>query len=182
MAKSNVDDSNRSKPNIGGVVTTIVALIIIVGFLIFVMMNDASQQHQPSSSPGYTNLPPSPLPQVYTNTLFSNGQVFSINPGYYEVVNFSIPQGAYSINITGSYTSQGKVEVAILTPAQYGAFTQNPSSITSSQYYYGYSQGATINTVLTAGQYSLVFYDPGIITQDTITVINPIIARYTEEQ
>jgi len=179
MAKSNADDSNRSKPNIGWIATTIVALVIIAGFIIFAMMNDASQQHQMSSSPGYTTVPP---PQVYKNTLFSNGQVFSINPGSYEYVSFSIPQGSYSINITGSYVSQGKVEVAILTPVQYGAFTQNPSSITSSQYYYGDTQGATINNVLSAGQYTLVFYDPGIITQDTITVINPIIVSYTEEQ
>jgi len=181
MAKSNVDDSNRAKPNIGWIATTIVALVIIAGFIIFAMMNDASQQHQTISSTGYTTVPPPP-PQVYTNTLFSNGQVFSINPGSYEYVSFSIPQGGYSINITGSYVSQGKVEVAILTPVQYGAFTQNPSSITSSQYYYGDTQGATINNVLPAGQYTLVFYDPGIITQDTITVINPIIVRYTEEQ
>jgi len=159
----------------GRIATIIVAILIIAGISYFLGISHGTQQYQTSSSTIYTT-----IPQVYTLTLLSKGQVFSINPGYYEVVNFSIPQGAYSINITGSYTSQGKVEVAILTPARYGAFTQNPSSITSSQYYYGDTQGATINALLTAGQYSLVFYDPGIFTQDTITVINPIVVEYTK--
>jgi len=174
-------ESNTNKPNIWWVVTTIIAIFIIVIFIIFSVITNVSHQYQTNSSTGYTNVPP-PSPQIYTITLYSSGQVFSINQQYYEGVNFSIPQGAYSINITGSYTSQGKIEVAILTPTQYGAFTQNPSSITSSQYYYGDTQGATINTFLTPGQYYLVFYDPGIITQDTVTIINPIVIKYTEEQ
>jgi len=171
MSKTNQD---TKKINGGWIATIIVAILIIAGISYFLGISHGTQQYQTSSSTIYTT-----IPQVYTLTLLSKGQVFSINPGYYEVVNFSISQGAYSINITGSYTSQGKIEVAILTPAQYGAFTQNPSSITSSQYYYGDTQGATINTFLTAGQYSLVFYDPGIFTQDTITVINPIVVEYT---
>jgi len=177
-------ESNTNKPNIWWVITTVIAIVIIAGFLILLVSNIISQEHQTGASTGYTTtLPPTPPPpQIYATTLLSSGQVFSLNPQYYEGVNFSIPQGAYSINITGSYTSQGKVEVAILTPTQYGAFTQNPSSIISSQYYYGDTQGATINAFLTAGQYYLVFYDPGIITQDTVTVINPIVVKYTEEQ
>jgi hypothetical protein len=119
--------------------------------------------------------------QVYTLPLLSQGQVLSINPGSYYLVNFTIPQGAYSINVTGSYNSQGKIEVAILTPAQYGAFTQNPSSIISSQYYYGDTQGSTINAQLSAGQYTLIFYDPGIFTQDTVTIVNQITAHYTQQ-
>jgi len=172
MSKAN---QGTKKTNAGWIVTAIIAVFILVWILYYSGTSNRTQQYQTSISTIYTT-----IPQVYTLTLLSKGQVFSINPGYYEVVNFSIPQGAYSINITGSYTSQGKVEVAILTPARYGAFTQNPSSITSSQYYYGDTQGATINALLTAGQYSLVFYDPGIFTQDTITVINPIVVEYTK--
>jgi len=167
-------NKDTKKINGGWIATIIVAILIIAGISYFLGISHGTQQYQTSSSTIYTT-----IPQVYTLTLLSKGHVFSINPGYYEVVNFSIPQGAYSINITGSYTSQGKVEVAILTPAQYGAFTQNPSSITSSQYYYGDTQGATINAFLTAGRYSLVFNDPGILTQDTVTVINPIVVEYT---
>jgi len=169
-------NKGTKKINGGWIATIIVAILIIAGISYLLGINRGTQQYQTSSSTIYTT---TTIPQIHTLTLLSRGQVFSINPGYYEVVNFSIPQGAYSINITGSYTSQGKVEVAILTPAQYGAFTQNPSSITSSQYYYGDTQGATINAGLTAGQYSLVFYDPGIFTQDTVTVINPIVVEYT---
>jgi len=161
-------------PNAGWIATIIVAILIIAGISYYLGISYRTQQYQTSSSTIYTT-----IPKVYTLTVLSKGQVFSINPGSYDVVNFSISQGAYSINITGSYTSQGKVEVAILTPAQYGAFTQNPSSITSSQYYYGDTQGATINAFLTAGQYSLVFYDPGIFTQDTVTIINPVVVEYT---
>jgi len=168
-----------TKINGGWIATIIVAILIIAGISYVLLINNETQQYQTSPSTVYTSIYTT-IPQIHTLTLFSSGQVFSLNPGYYEFVNFSIPQGAYSINITGSYTSQGKVEVAILTPAQYGAFTQNPSSITSSQYYYGDTQGATINAVLPAGQYTLVFYDPGIVTQDTVTIINPVVVEYTK--
>jgi len=171
---------NGTKINGGWIATIIVAILIIAGISYVLLINNETQQYQTSPSTIYTTYTTTTIPQIHTLTLFSKGQVFSINPSYYEFVNFSIPQSAYSINITGSYTSQGKVEVAILTPAQYGAFTQNPSSIASTQYYYGDTQGATINAVLPAGQYSLVFYDPGIFTQDTITVINPIVVEYTK--
>jgi hypothetical protein len=150
-------------------------VVIIAGIAYFLGVNHNSFQYLPSYSTVYTTT----IPQIYTLTLLSQGQVFSIDAGSYYEVNFTIPQGAYSINVTGSYTSQGKVEVAILTPIQYGAFTQNKDSLASSQYFYGDTQGSTINAQLSAGQYTLVFYDPGIFTQDTVTVVNQIIAHYT---
>lgn len=164
----------KTKSKMGLIATIIVAIVIIAGIAYLLGVKHSNSLYQPSYSTVYTT-----IPQTYTVPLFSQGQVFSINPGSYELVNFTIPQGAYSINVTGSYTSQGKVEVAILTQAQYGAFTQNPSSIKSSQYYYGDTQGSTINAQLSAGSYTIVFYDPGLITQDTISIVNPITAKYT---
>ncbi len=153
----------------------IVAISIVILIIVVIVYNSGvnQQSYQPIAKV-YTT-----TPQIYSINLFSSGQVFSLNASQYESFNFIIPQGAYFINVTGSYTSQGKIEVAILTPTQYGAFTQNPSSISSSQYYYGDTHGSTINAQLLPGQYILVFYDPGIFTQDTITIVNPIIAYYT---
>jgi hypothetical protein len=147
-------------------------VIVIVAIAYFAGLNINGTL--PYSSPNQAVV----VPQVYTLPLLSQGQVFSINPGSYDVANFTVPNGAYSISLAGSYTSQGKIEVAILTQTQYGAFTQNPSSISSSQYYYGDTQGSTINAQLSAGQYTLIFYDPGIFTQDTVTIVNQITLTY----
>jgi hypothetical protein len=36
-------------------------------------------------------------------TLMQSGQVITLNPRYLYYVNFTVPSGAYSISITGSY-------------------------------------------------------------------------------
>jgi hypothetical protein len=168
------DTSYKKKSKARLIATIVVAVVIVIG-IVHILNSSSSNLTYPTS-----NYPTNyPTPQVYSITLFPQGQVFSINASSYEYVNFTVPQGAYSINVSGSYTSQGKVEVAILTPVQYGAFTQNSSVITSAQYYYGDTQGSTINAQLSAGSYILVFYDPGLITQDTVTIVNPIVLRYT---
>ena len=168
--------SEGKKRSSAGVIATVGVAVIIIAVIAFFL---GSNRSSPYGGGGGGSTVYTTIPQVYTITLVSQGQVFSINPGSSYGINFTIPNGAYSINVTGSYTSQGKVEVAILTPAQYGAFSQNKDSITSSQYYYGDTQGSTINAQLGPGQYTLVFYDPGVFTQDTVTVVNPIVAHYT---
>ena len=161
--------------NNGNWIAAIVVIIVILAALYFINKGNSSPYGGSSSySTIYTT-----VPQVHTISLVPQGQVFSINPGSSYGYNFTIPNGAYSISVVGSYTSQGQVEVAILTPAQYGAFTQNKNSLTSSQYYYGDTQGSTVNAQLSAGQYTLIFYDPGLFTQDTVTVINPLTLTYT---
>ena len=174
MAKSNT----KKKSNPGLIATVIVVVLIIVG-VAYILGKYNNSLYSPNGYTTTNTTPSIPIPQIYTLSLLSQGQVFSINAGGRDFVNFTIPSGSYSINVSGSYTSQGKVEVAILTPAQYGAFTQNEDSITSSQYYYGDTQGSTINAQLSTGQYTLVFYDPGLITQDTVSVVNPIVVHYT---
>ena len=167
--------SNKKSGGKGGWIAAIVIIIIVVAAIFYF----AGRNQNPYSSGGGYAPTTQPVPQVHTATLLSQGNVYSINPGSSDTVNFTIPSGAYSISVAGSYTSQGKIEVAILTPTEYGAFTQSTSSIQSSQYYYGDTQGSTINAQLSPGQYTLVFYDPGIITQDTVTVVNPITLTYT---
>ncbi|MEM0142839.1 MAG: hypothetical protein QXL94_02640 [Candidatus Parvarchaeum sp.] len=119
---------------------------------------------------------------THTETLgYSQGYVFSISPGSYNFDNFTVPSGVISVSsLMGSYTSSGAVEVAIMTPTQYGAFTANHNELASDNiYYYGDTQGSTIDASLSAGQYVIVFYDPGIFTTDTVTIINPIHFNYT---
>lgn len=166
----------KSGSKSAGVIATVVVLIIIVaGFFYIEGRSSSGGGGGGGGGSGYTTT----VPQVHTITVSSQGTVFSVNPGSSYGYNFTVPEGAYSISLTGSYSSQGKIEVAILTPAQYGAFTQNPSSISSSQYYYGDTGGATVDTSLSAGQYTLVFYDPGVFTQDTVTIVNPMTLTYT---
>lgn len=154
----------------------ILVVIIIIAVFLYIGSKSSSSPYAGSSGSSVS----STVPQVQNLVLVHQGTVFSINPGNYDIVNFTVPSGAYSVSLTGSYTSQGKIEAAILTPTQYGMFTQNPSTISSSQYYYGDTQGSTIDASLSPGTYTLVFYDPGIITQDTVTVINPIVLTYTQ--
>lgn len=98
-------------------------------------------------------------------TLFSSGYVFNISPGYYIYENFTVPSYASDTFLNGSYFSNNNVEVLVLTPVQFGAFTQNPSGVISSGDYIWYSgsnTGVTIGHVaLTPGQtYYIVFYNP----------------------
>ena len=167
--------NNKQSGNKMGWIAAIAIIIIGVAAISY----SAGTNKNPYISGGGYTPTTQPAPQVHTVTLLLQGNVYSINPGSSDIVNFTIPSDAYSISVVGSYTSQGKIEVAILTPTEYGAFTESTSSIQSSQYYYGDTQGSTINAKLSPGQYTLVFYDPGIITQDTVTVINPITLTYT---
>jgi hypothetical protein len=79
------------------------------------------------------------------DTIIASGNIESMNAGYYDYINFTIPSGAYSVSLTGSYTSNNNVEVGVLSSTQYGAFTQNPSTITSADWFSGDTQGTTIN-------------------------------------
>ena len=125
----------------------------------------------------------SETPVPHSETLFTQGQVFSIGPNAqygYEYSEFSTPSTATGISVSGSYTSQGSVEVAILTATQYGAFEADHSSLASDNtYYYGDTQGSSISATLSPGTYYLVFYDPGVFTTDTVSIVNPVVFSYT---
>lgn len=119
-------------------------------------------------------------PTTNSLTVLSSGTVQSLNSGYYYYINFTVPTGAYSISLSGSYISNNNVEVGVLTSIQFGAFTQNPSTITSASWYSGDSGGATINFTPSSGtSYSLVIYDGNIFTSDTVTIANTIVLDYT---
>ena len=80
---------------------------------------------------------------------------------------------------SGSYTSSADVEVAVLTPTEFGAFTQNPSAISNGQYFSGDNQGTTIDVSLNSGgSYTLVIYNANIFTPDTVTIANSITLGY----
>jgi len=148
----------------------IIAVVVIVLIVIFAVGIISLNNEYGSSN--------SSSPQTYTVTVLPSGTVESLSPGYYYYVNFTIPSSATSASIYGSYTSSADVNVYILTPEQYGAFTQNPGG-NGYMWYSGDNQGATISVSLGPGQYSLVFYNSNIITSDTISVVNAITLQYT---
>ncbi len=119
-----------------------------------------------------------PTPQ--SQTLVSFGTVQSLNAGHYIYYTFTVPSGAYSIYLSGSYSSNNNVKVGVLTNTQFGAFTQNPSTISSASWYSGNNGGATISFYPSSGtSYSIVIYDANFFTSDTVTVANSFTLSYT---
>ena len=106
--------------------------------------------------------------------LAPSGYVFSLSPGYYYYIKFTTPSDATDIFINGSYVSNNNVEVLILTPVEFGAFTQNPGGVISSGDYVWYSgdnTGATLNATLAPGQtYYLVFFNDNLMSNATDTI------------
>lgn len=159
----------RSTAKIIGIVVAVIVIVFAVAVIIPPLLLGATTSSPTSSSS---------TPQ--SHTVISSGTVESLNAGYYYYINFTVPTSAYSISITGSYSSNNNVEVGILSSTQFGAFTQNPSTITSANWYSGDNQGATINFSPTSGHtYSIVIYDGNIITSDTVTIVNAFTLTYT---
>ncbi len=122
-----------------------------------------------------------PLPTSHSSTLLSSGTIKSVGPDKYYCVNFTAPTGAYSISISGSYTSNNNIEVGVLTARQLGAFTQNESTIADARWYSGNNVGSTISLVLFSSgtPYYLVIYNGNSSTSDTVTIDNAIALDYT---
>jgi hypothetical protein len=93
-----------------------------------------------------------------------------------------MPLNATDISLTGSYTSEGYVEAAVMTGAQFANFTSSEletDALKSSYAYYGDTEAQTIDTQLTPGNtYYLVFYDPGVVTSITVNIGTEVILQY----
>ncbi len=95
-------------------------------------------------------------PQLYTKTIMPQ-ETFSLQCGYYQDEEFTAPNSAYNVTVTGSFTSSGgPVNFAILTPNQMGAF-QSSGYISGSVYETGYTSGEPFNYTLSGGTYYVVF-------------------------
>lgn len=159
----------KSKTKIIGIIVAVVVVILVAIIIIPPILNNGGS----GGSGGSTGTPQS-------DTLLSSGTVQSLNAGQYYYINFTVPSGATSISLSGSYTSNNHVEVGVLTNTQFGAFTQNPSTITSAKWYSGNNDGATIRFTPSSGaSYSLVIYDGNILTSDTVTIDNTVVLDYT---
>ena len=137
-----------------------IIIMVVVG-LVFVLARSGAQQ----------------LSGTYGGEI-SQGASFSINPDSWLAINFTIPGDTHSvINVTGSYTSQGTVEFAVLSRTQYERFTQNRNAFSTP-----YSNGApgSILASFPPGQYVLVFYNQGLATPATVTIVNSIIVKYSK--
>ena len=157
----------KSKGKTIGIIIAVIVVIFITALVIPPLLNSGGNGGSSSSTP-------------QTTTVISSGTVESVNAGYYDYINFTVPSGAYSVSLTGSYTSNNNVEVGVLSSTQYGAFTQNPSTVTSADWYSGDNQGATINFSPPAGHsYTIVIYDANLFTSDTVSVVNAISLTYT---
>jgi hypothetical protein len=160
--------------------------LIILGVFILLVIIFLLASINPNTTTTTTTI----LPQGEAETLFTQGPISfqfaqpspqcklpACGNTYYE--NFTAPANATGIHLTGSYSSQYKVILAVLTPAQFTNFLHvNASSILSNNEYYIYNQSATVDVQLVPGAYSLVFYYPGNST-DTVTITSLITLNYT---
>jgi len=69
--------------------------------------------------------------------LMQSGHVITLNPGYFYYVNFTVPSGAYSISITGSYVSGGDVNAAVIFASEFSIVESNPSTMANGLWYSG---------------------------------------------
>lgn len=173
-----VQRGNNSQPTpkeSGDMVFWIVICVVIVFLTVYYIVPPLLNNIGSSgSSPSGTT----PIPQSIT--LQSPGTVESLNPGNYYSIMFTVPSGASTVSLSGSYSSNNNVEVGVMTATQYGAFTQNTEVISNGCWYSGNNDGATINFIPHSGtSYYFVIYDANIITSDTITVVNSITVTYT---
>ncbi len=93
--------------------------------------------------------------------------------------NFTIPDNATKIRLTGAYSSQYPIVFALLNPVQFKRFLQvNSSDIFNNNTYLVFNKNATLDVPMAPGAYSLVFYYPGS-SIDTLTVTQLIKLNYT---
>lgn len=157
----------KSKGKTIGIIIAVIVVIFIAALIIPPLLSSGGNGGSSSSTP-------------QTTTVITSGTVESVNAGYYDYINFTVPTGAYSVSLTGSYTSNNNVEVGVLSSTQYGAFTQNPPTITSADWYSGDNQGATISFSPSAGHtYTIVIYDANTLTSDTVSIVNAVSLTYT---
>ncbi|HVA83207.1 MAG TPA: hypothetical protein VNF06_03525 [Candidatus Aquilonibacter sp.] len=186
MAKTQTKKLNHRNIIIGALIVLVALALFNLSGLQGIYMNPSSAQGNAALQGNVVVAHASNLtfggsgPQIYNITLLSKGSTYTINPHSYMMFNFSIPANASSITLSGDYGSQGLVETAVLSNAQYLAFTSDASSITSTPYYYGNTQGAQIRTYLgiPAGNYTLLFYNAGF-TYDRVNALASLVVSYT---
>ena len=118
----------------------------------------------------------SALPQF---TLMQSGQVITLNHRYLYYFNFTVPSGAYSISITGSYVFGGDVNAAVIFASEFSIVESNPSTIANELWCSLDNTGATISASLSQGSYTLIFYNSNLITRDIISVVDAITVTYS---
>jgi hypothetical protein len=162
-----------------GKVGLAVAIIIIVGAVGLLYLSTQGRMVLPYVSTGTSSTSAAASGQNSGSVqIVAQGRMFAVAVGSVKSFNFTVPQGGASESITGAYSSApGKVEAAIITRAQYAGFARSPATISNAEYYYGDARSAVISTQLPPGEYSLVFYNPGGVTQNNVTVTSAITVR-----
>lgn len=160
---------------VGGTIVAIVAIAAVF----FLGNGNVNQPRYAPVAPSTTSV------QISTGTvtLYDSGFVETLQPGAYSSKSFTVPSDAISIYaLVGSFTSSANIDVAIMTPEQYGAFTANHNDITSAVWSSTNTQGTTLD--ISPGnpgeQYYIVFYNPNfLLGTDTVTVVDKLYFGYT---
>ena len=124
-------------------------------------------------------------PQFYTKSVMPK-EAFSLQCSYYKDKEFTVPNSAYNVTVTGSFASNGgPVNFAILTPNQMASL-QSAGYITSLVYGTGETVGTPFNYTLSGGTYYVLFFndDDGNIgcyfnpPTISVTLTSPITLSY----
>jgi len=109
-------------------------------------------------------------------TLLPQNQTLFFDPEAFRIIPITTPENIL-INVSGSFISKNKIDVAILNLSEYQSFLENRSNIVASHYYYENTQNASINKTLQQGPYFLVFYNPNATMQTNITITKSIVVK-----
>jgi len=109
-------------------------------------------------------------------TLLPQNQTLFFDPEAFRIIPIPTPENIL-INISGSFISKNKIDVAILNLSEYQSFLGNRSNIVASHYYYENTQNASISKTLQQGPYFLVFYNPNTTMQTNITITKSILVK-----
>jgi len=121
------------------------------------------------------NFTPITYNRVLNITLLFRNQSIFLPSGWFRI--FPIPAPESYVNITGSYNSNIKIDIAILNQTEYQNFMENKTTISLSKYYYEISPNATISKTLQQGTYFLVFYNPNSTSQANVTITKSIVVN-----
>jgi hypothetical protein len=147
----------KSRKKLAGIVIAIIVVVLITATSVYIIS----------------------APRHHSYTLMASGDEWTLNPGGFYYVNFTVPSGAYSVSLAGSYVSSGDINAAVMTSSELSAFLENSSNVSNPIWYSGDGTGASFNVSLQPGTYAFLILNSNLYTSDTFTIFNAITLSYT---
>ena len=170
MVKRSHSNTKKSSNIFSMIGKGVVALIIII--VLFLIIVSVVTNSTNSGSPSGVSNQPAHTPLI----IVQSGNVYPLNAGSYEEIQFSISNPS---TITGSFTTTNTatrgIDFYIMTPDEFSSFS---SSSQVNQYLYttGLVTSGFIDTNLPAGTYYLIFNNNNLVETSSVDITQNIIA------